>query len=281
MRGLEITLKIIVLFNFLSVISGSESGEACDLTKVHNCYSNLNMSLLSENQTAFCNEELRRLGQCLEPYDTVCQNDSIYRLNVQAFQPSTFQCQGSDGLQCDVKAIRSCVINLDTSSIVSNVTLFCNFKLKKALDCITVYRDVCSSSSYSDLYSSYVSSLQPEKYGCSGTNGEQCELVTATQCILKFNIQRMEHFNDTGSLMNETALCQHLKSAEACVAPYESACAAKTSFSSIMKFLKDDRCKEPVIIPTNSSPRLNFGINMMALLIINLCLISLRNRQRI
>ncbi|XP_062571301.1 uncharacterized protein LOC134233350 [Saccostrea cucullata] len=275
MCDIEITLKFVMMFNVLFVISGSESGETCDLTKVHNCYANLNMSVLSQNQTAFCNDELGRLSQCLEPYDTACQNNSLYRLNVQAFQPSTFQCQGSVGLQCDLQAIRSCVIHLDTSSIISNVTLFCNVKLKNALDCITVYRDVCSSSSYSELYNSYVSSLQPEKFGCSGTSGEQCEMVTATQCILKFSIQRMEHFNDTGSLMNETVLCQHLKTAEACVAPYESACAAKTSFSSIKEFLKDDRCKEPVVINTNSSPRLHFGINMMIWLFISLCFISL------
>ncbi|XP_048779188.1 uncharacterized protein LOC125682580 [Ostrea edulis] len=263
-------LELCLIITCLLIMSGIVSAEGCDLTSVHKCFSDMNMAVLSENQTAFCNGELGKLSRCLQPYDTACQNDSVYQLNVQAFQPSTFGCQGNGSLQCDIQAIRSCSSELDISALVSNLTLFCNVELKGALECVGNYRDICSTSQYSDLYSSIVSSLQPEQYGCSGTSGTQCELFTATKCILDFNIQRLEHFNSTGSWMNETALCQHLKTAENCIAPYDSACGTKPSFSSIKQFLKDDRCKEPVTDPTSSSTRLECAVT-----IIVWCLISL------
>lgn len=100
-----------------------------------------------------------------------------------------------------------------------------------------VYKDVCLSSSYSDLYQSLNASLQPNQYGCLGTyllrfyenlkpssrivneyniclfciidtSGVQCELFTATRCILDFNFDRIEHLQSTGwPSTNTTALC--------------------------------------------------------------------------
>lgn len=108
---------------------------------------------------AIYSNEMGKLTQCLKPYDAACQSESIYKLNIEAFKPSTFGCNGkftwnqhrnklwwniiffmlwgkwmlyvlfidNGSLQCDVKAIQRCYNNLDTSTIVTNVTQFCKF----------------------------------------------------------------------------------------------------------------------------------------------------------
>lgn len=43
-----------------------------------------------------------------------------------------------------------------------------SFNLKEAQDCLMVYKNVCLSSSYSDLYKSLNALLQPNQYGCLG-----------------------------------------------------------------------------------------------------------------
>lgn len=242
---------IFIILNLL-LVSGVAIADKCFLPKVHECFTNVNMTVLSENQTAFCNNEMGKLKQCLKPYGAACQNESIYKLNIEAFKPSTFGCNDNGSLQCDVKAIQRCYKNLDTSTIVTNVTQFCNFNLKEAQDCLMVYKNVCLSSSYSDLYKSLNASLQPNQYGCLDTSGVQCELFAATRCILDFNFDRMEHLQSSGwPSMNTTALCGHLQKAEACIAPYDNACKSKPSFNTIKQYLKPDFCKEPVT-PTSS-----------------------------
>lgn len=243
-----------IIFLKLLLITDAAITDGCILPKVHECFTNVNMTVLTQNNTAFCNNELGKLTQCLKPYDTACRNESLYKLNIEAFQPSTFGCIDNSSLQCDVNAIRRCYNNLDTSTIVTNFTLFCNFNLKKAQDCLIVYKDVCLSSSYSELYQSLNSSLQPKQYGCLDTGGVQCELYTASRCIIDFNFDRMEHLQSTGwPSMNTTALCGHLKKAETCVAPYDNACKHKPSFINMKKYLKLDICDESVTNPTSGS----------------------------
>lgn len=251
-----------IILNLL-FISGMVIADECFLPKVHECFTNVNTTVLSENQTAFCNNEIGKLTQCLKPYDAACKNESLYKLNIEAFQPSVFGCNDNGSLQCDVKAIQRCYSNLDTSTIVTNVTLFCIFNLKEAQNCLMVYKDVCLSSSYSDLYQSLNASLQPNQYGCLDTSGVQCELFTATRCILDFNFDRIEHLQSTGwPSTNTTALCGHLQKAEACITPYENACKSKPSFIKMKRYLKPDICKEPVT-PTSS------GSSTMANVILN------------
>uniref|UniRef100_K1QFT6 DUF19 domain-containing protein n=1 Tax=Magallana gigas TaxID=29159 RepID=K1QFT6_MAGGI len=128
--------------------------------------------------------------------------------------------------------------------------LILNDYIIEAQDCLMVYKNVCLSSSYSDLYKSLNASLQPNQYGCLDTSGVQCELFAATRCILDFNFDRMEHLQSSGwPSMNTTALCGHLQKAEACIAPYDNACKSKPSFNIIKQYLKPDLCKDVIEKP--------------------------------
>ncbi|XP_056013127.1 uncharacterized protein LOC125682579 isoform X2 [Ostrea edulis] len=230
------------------------------------------MAVLRENITAFCNDELGELSRCLQPYDTACQNDSTYQQYVQYFQPSTFGCQGISGLQCDMRAVFRCFTDMDMSLLTSNLTFFCNVELKKALDCVGIYEDVCMKSLYSGSYNSTVSSLEPELYGCSGTSGPQCEFSKAAQCMHDFTAQRMEILDINTASRNFTAECQLLKTAEKqCIAPYENACTNNTSFSSFKEIgkLKDVLCKDL----SSSSPRLDPAVTVIVWSIMNICFI--------
>nr|XP_022328083.1 uncharacterized protein LOC111127272 [Crassostrea virginica] len=251
-KGMK-TAKLMVLSVLVLLLRGAASQEECDVQRVHDCFVNINLTVLTVNQTAFCNHELQELKMCLQPYDVICQNESLYQLNVQTFEPSTFGCQDIGGVQCDLQAIRRCSSTLDVSYFFTNVTYFCNVELQRSRDCLAVYRSVCSTSSYSDLYDSLQSALQPHNYGCSGTATEQCELLNAIQCVSKFNLDRLEHFRSTGSSMNETALCLHLKSAKSCLTPYERACGSKPSFTRMKSFLENDRCIVPVTTPVSGA----------------------------
>ncbi|XP_062571311.1 uncharacterized protein LOC134233360 isoform X2 [Saccostrea cucullata] len=214
-------------------MKGAASEDNCDFQEVNKCFkaSEFDMSVLSRNKTNFCSHQLRNLQECLEAQNTTCFNEPQYQLSIQSFSPSVFGCEGTSSHQCDPQAMQNCLKKLDLSSVSTNATSFCSFKLKNALSCLEAYKEVCSTSSHLRLYNAFVSTLQPELYGCSGSFGEQCEMFSVAGCIQRFNIHRMYHLEATGTWRYHESLCQHLRTAKSCLAPFETPCKNNPSFT--------------------------------------------------